>query len=141
MERVRTAKKRTSNSYRSGLEEQIAEQLDTLKVPFRYETETIRYTRPAKLHRYTPDFILTKKDGRPMYIESKGRFLTSDKLKSILVKDQFPEIDLRFVFSNSKQRISKKSKTTYAMWCHKHGFKYADKFIPKEWIKEVMSCS
>ena len=72
-----------------------------------------------------------------MYIESKGRFLTADKQKHILLRKQYPELDLRFVFSNSKTRISKKSRTTYAMWCQKHGFKYADKFIPENWIKEL----
>ena len=72
-----------------------------------------------------------------MYIESKGRFLTADKQKHILLRKQYPELDLRFVFSNSKTRISKKSRTTYAMWCQKHGFKYADKFIPESWIKEL----
>ena len=87
--------------------------------------------------RYTPDFILYKKVGTPMYIESKGRFLTADKQKHILLRKQYPDLDLRFVFSNSNTRISKKSRTTYAMWCKKHGFKYADKFIPKEWLKEV----
>jgi len=51
-----------------------------------------------------------------------------------LVKEQHPEKDIRFVFSNSRSRISKKSSTTYAMWCEKYGFKYADKHIPLEWL-------
>ena len=50
-------------------------------------------------------FILFKKNGEPMYIEGKGRFLTVDKQKSLLVKNQYPNLDLRFVFSNSKTRI------------------------------------
>jgi hypothetical protein len=45
-------------------------------------------------------------------------------------------LDIRFVFNYSKSRISKKSSTTYAMWCEKHGFQYADKSIPAEWLKE-----
>ena len=72
-----------------------------------------------------------------MYIEGKGRFLTADKQKHILVKNLYPELDLRFVFSNSLTRISKLSRTTYAMWCQKHKFKYSDKFIPKSWIAEL----
>ena len=125
------------SKYRSGLEEQIARQLKLKNIKFEYETTTLKYTKPEKVHRYTPDFILIKKGGEPMYIEGKGRFLTVDKQKSLLVKNQYPNLDLRFVFSNSKTRISKKSKTTYAMWCEKHGFKYADGYIPKEWIKEL----
>ena len=107
-------------------------------IDFEYESKVIKYTKPEKVHRYTPDFILFKKNGGIMYIEGKGRFLTADKQKSLLVKKQYPRLDLRFVFSNSKTKISKKSKTTYAMWCDKHGFKYSDKFIPREWITEVV---
>ena len=49
---------------------------------------------------------------------------------------QHPELDIRFVFSSSRARISKTSATTYADWCRKHGFQFADKSIPLEWIKE-----
>lgn len=134
--RKRYQKKKTSK-YRSGLEVQIAEQLISENVDFEYESQVIKYTKPQKVHRYTPDFILEKKKGGIMHIEGKGRFLTADKQKTLLVKEQYPKLDLRFVFSNSKTKISKKSKTTYAMWCEKHGFKYADKFIPKEWLNEI----
>jgi hypothetical protein len=51
-----------------------------------------------------------------------------------LVKQQHPELDIRFVFTSSKSKISKNSKTTYADWCIKHGFKYSDKIIPDEWF-------
>jgi len=45
-------------------------------------------------------------------------------------------MDIRFVFTNSKNKINKKSKTTYGMWCEKNGFKYADKEIPDSWFEE-----
>ena len=112
MHRLRYQKIKTTSKYRSGLEEQIARQLKLKNIKFEYETTTLKYTKPEKVHRYTPDFILMKKNGEPMYIEGKGRFLTADKQKSLLVKTQYPNLDLRFVFSNSKTRISKKSKTT-----------------------------
>ncbi len=63
-------------------------------------------------------------------VETKGRFLTADRQKHILIKDQHPALDIRFVFSNPNTRISKQSKTTYAMWCETHGFLYAPKTIP-----------
>ncbi|MCJ8277363.1 MAG: hypothetical protein MJK18_11025, partial [Bdellovibrionales bacterium] len=110
----------------------IAGQLDSLGVPVRYEQETIDYTKPAKRSKYTPDFILPN----GIVIETKGRFVTADRQKHVLIKDQHPDLDIRFVFSNSRNRISKTSKTTYAMWCEKNGFKYADKEIPKEWLDE-----
>lgn len=122
--------------FRSGLEEKIAEQLKQEGVSYQYEGRTIRYEKPAKTARYTCDFII-ERDGKPdLYLETKGRFLTADRQKHLLIKAQYPELDIRFVFSNSKQRISKTSQTRYCDWCDKHGFAYADGEIPKSWLKE-----
>lgn len=118
--------------YRSGLEEKIAEQLASLGIKVEYETTKINYVKPQRNAKYTPDFILPN----GIIIESKGRFVTADRQKHLLIKEQHPNLDIRFVFSNSKSRISKTSPTTYAMWCRKYGFNYADKEIPKEWLKE-----
>ena len=52
---------KTTSNYRSGLEEQIVQQLKRLKISFGYESEKIPYIRPEKLHKYTPDFILHKR--------------------------------------------------------------------------------
>lgn len=100
---------------------------------FTYEDQVIEYLKPAKIARYTPDFVLENE----IIIETKGRFLTADRQKHLLVQKQHPELDIRFVFSRSKERISKKSKTTYAAWCEKHGFQYADSSIPDAWLKET----
>lgn len=121
-----------SKGFRSGLEEKIAQELLDAGVGFTYEDQVIHYEKPAKIARYTPDFVLEN----GIIIETKGRFLTADRQKHLLVAKQKPDLDIRFVFSNSRQRISKKSKTTYAAWCEKHGFKFADEHIPTEWIKE-----
>ena len=118
--------------FRSGLEERLAKQLESLGVSFSYESFTINYLRPAKNSKYTPDFVLPN----GIVIEAKGRFLTKDRQKHLQVKEQYPDIDIRFVFSNPNQRISKISKTTYAKWCETNGFKYAKERIPKEWIAE-----
>lgn len=118
--------------FRSGLEEAIAENLTSKGVGFTFEETVIPYTKPAKQAKYTPDFKLENE----IIIESKGRFLTEDRQKHLLVQAQYPGLDIRFVFSNSKTKISKRSKTTYADWCIKHGFQYADKLIPDSWIKE-----
>tara|TARA_Y200000002_G_scaffold370088_1_gene365114 strand:+ start:348 stop:773 length:426 start_codon:yes stop_codon:yes gene_type:complete len=131
---VSKKKKQTTTSYkfRSGLEEHVADQLDQLGVSFEYETLIIKFIRPSKMHRYTPDFILPNK----IIIETKGRFLTKDRQKHLLVKKQNPDLDIRFVFSNPNQKISKTSKTTYAMWCESKGFLYAKQTIPTTWLKE-----
>lgn len=118
--------------FRSGLEERIAEKLTKLGVDFKYEEVVIKYIKPASTHKYTPDFVLPN----GIIVETKGRFLQADRMKHLLVKEQNPTMDIRFVFSNSNSRISKTSKTTYAAWCEKHGFKYADKTIPQEWLDE-----
>ena len=118
--------------FRSGLEEKIAADLASKGVGFTYEELKVPFTKPAKPSKYTPDFILEN----GIIIESKGRFLQEDRAKHLLVKDQHPALDIRFVFSNSKTRISKRSATTYADWCVKNGFQFADKTVPDSWINE-----
>lgn len=123
------------HGYRSGLEEAVADNLKSKDVSYEYENKanTIKYTIPAKDHTYLPDFKLTN----GIIIETKGRFMLADRKKHELINQQHPELDIRFVFSNSNTRISKKSKTTYGMWCEKLGIPYADKAVPQSWIDEV----
>lgn len=116
--------------YRSGLEDRISKQLKALSVPVKYEEFKIKY-EVNEVRTYTPDFELPN----GIIIESKGRFVVADRKKHLLIKKQHPDLDIRFVFSNSRAKINKGSKTTYGMWCDKHGFLYADKLIPEEWIK------
>lgn len=125
-----------SRGYRSGLEERIAQELFEQGIQFTYEETLIRYVKPEEKCRYTCDFEITTKTGKKILVESKGRFLSPDRKKMLLVKKQFPDLDIRMVFSRSKDRIGKKSKTTYAAWCDKHGFIYADTSIPQEWLDE-----
>jgi len=117
--------------YRSGLEDRISEQLKRLNVPFKYEEFKIQY-EVNEIRTYTPDFELPN----GIIIESKGRFVAADRKKHLMVKRQYPKLDIRFVFSNSKAKINKGSKTSYAEWCQRHGYLYADKLIPEQWIKE-----
>ena len=116
--------------FRSGLEMQIDEELKSKGIDGEYEKHIIKYTKPETQHKYHPDFKLPN----GIFIETKGRFLTADRKKHLLIKAQYPELDIRFLFQNSKARISKSSKTTYADWCIKHGFKFADKEIPADWL-------
>jgi len=118
------------NGYRSGLEDVISKDLKDRGVDFGYETVKINW-KLVENKTYTPDFILPN----GVIIESKGRFVPDDRKKHLKVREQNPDLDIRFVFSNSKNKIRKGSKTTYAMWCEKNNFLYADKRIPEEWIK------
>lgn len=115
----------------------MARQLRLAGRDFGYECEKIAFVKPAKTAKYNPDFIITKRDGSKMYIEAKGRFLTADRQKHLLIRDQHPELDIRFLFQNANGKIGKTSNTTYAKWCESKGFKYADKSkLPKEWLQE-----
>jgi hypothetical protein len=120
--------------FRSGLEDETADALKAQGIPFEYEKMKIEYVKPARKAKYTPDFKLLSNG---IIVETKGRFVTEDRQKHILVKDQHPTLDIRFVFSNSRTRISKQSKTTYGMWCETHGFLYSDKTIPAAWLHEA----
>lgn len=126
------------HGYRSGLEENLAKQFEALGLDGEYEKHKITYTQPEKKRTYTPDYWI-RGDAHTIIVESKGRFVTDDRQKHLMVKEEHPDLDIRFVFSNSRAKLSKKSKTTYADWCKKYGFKYADKLIPLEWFNEVIS--
>ena len=118
------------NGYRSGLEDDISVDLKKRGVSFEYETLKIKWTL-LENKTYTPDFILPN----GIIIESKGRFVAADRKKHLKVKEQHTDLDIRFVFSNSRAKLNKGAKSTYGDWCDKYGFTYADKRIPDEWLK------
>lgn len=118
--------------YDSGFELTIAQDLEARDVSFTYQKDKISYKVPAKKRSYTPDFKLSN----GIIIESKGRFIAEDRRKHILIKEQHPELDIRFIFSNPDKKLKKGAKSTYADWCRKHGFKFAKKDIPDKWVKE-----
>jgi len=117
--------------FRSGLEEKIARQIEEAGHTVQYESDKVAYCWPSRKSTYTPDFFLNG-----FYIETKGRFTVADRQKHLLVKEQCPDIQIRFVFSNQNQKLYRGSPTTYAQWCEKHGFMYAHKTIPDAWLTE-----
>jgi Phage endonuclease I. len=134
---ARTSKHRyhgIAAGYRSGLEEVTAENLKQRGVDADYEKEKIKYTIPEREATYTPDFKLPN----GVIVETKGRFTADDRKKHLLVKAQHPDKDIRILFQRSKSRLSKTSKTTYADWCRKNGFQFADKVVPEEWLREPL---
>lgn len=117
--------------YRSGLEKDTADYLKKLGVKYKYEERKIKW-EDFKVRTYTPDFELPN----GIIIETKGRFVAADRRKHLEIQKQYPDLDIRFVFSNPNAKLSKKSMTTYADWCDKHGFLWSHKTIPMEWINE-----
>jgi predicted nuclease of restriction endonuclease-like RecB superfamily len=134
------------SAFKSGLENETELDLQERGISFEYEPSwgKIQYTVPAKEHTYTPDFYITTKSGKQIIVETKGLWDAQDREKHRLIKEQHPELDIRFVFSRSKAKIRKNSKTTYADICEGRGRKpfkgltwlYADKKIPQEWLEE-----
>lgn len=138
--------KHNPNRYRSGLECRIATELNAKKTVYTFEPSDgkIEYTVPESYHKYTPDFVIKTKSGKTIIVESKGIWDYADRTKHLLIRQQHPDLDIRFVFTRSKQRIRKGSTTTYGDICEGGGrgaFKgvkwtYADKLIPDEWLQE-----
>lgn len=97
-----------------------------------YETDKLTYIVPASKHKYLTDFKL----GENSYIEVKGRLTAADRKKYLLVKEQHPEVQLRFFFDKSNNKLYKGSPTTYADWAEKFGFEWTDLKLglPKEWL-------
>lgn len=120
------------SAYRSGLEEKVSEYLSSRGINGHYEEYYIPYSVPASNHKYTPDFVLPN----GIIIETKGVWDASDRQKHLLIREQYPTLDIRFVFTRSSTRLYKGSPTTYASFCDKHGILYADKLIPDAWLKE-----
>jgi len=143
-------KKKGSNKYwtrkdvRSGLEERVRNDLDKRGITYGYETEKLTYNKESckncghivSTGRYTPDFVLKLNSGHVMYLEIKGRFTSSDRVKMQRVSRDNPDKDIRLVFQRD-QFIRKGSKTLYSQWSERNGFKYhIGETIPQEWIEE-----
>jgi len=142
---VKIKKPTKKGKYRSTLEAWVALLLVRKKVlPIKYETITIPYIQPEMKRKYTPDFILPN----GIMIEVKGKFTREDRKKHLWIKEQHPELDIRFLFQACDNKIHKDSDTTYASWCDKYGFKcvglkgkqinnvkYLIGDIPSSWLK------
>ena len=128
---VKKQRRHNSRRYRSGLEREVAEYLKDKQSKVRYEVLKIEW-EDLRYRTYTPDFMLDN----GIIIETKGIFYSEDRRKHLEVRKQHPELDIRFVFSNSMAKLYKGSKTRYCNWCDKNGFIWAHRVIPEEWLKE-----
>ncbi len=100
-----------------------------------YEVDKVVFIQPEVKRTYKPDFKIAD----DVYIECKGIFSLDDRKKMLWVKEQHPEKTFYILFYNAYQKLRKGSNTTYADWCDKHGFIWADWFksgraIPIEWF-------
>mgnify|MGYP003335778867 CR=1 FL=1 len=114
--------------FRSKLEEKVSDLLVELNVDAEYEAGTIDYVIK---HKYLPDFRLPN----GVHLECKGYWDDEDRRKVRNVKEQNPDLDLRMVFQNPFNTISKRSKTTYAQYCERIGIPWCSyNSIPLKWL-------
>lgn len=118
--------------YRSKFEQRVAADFAKRGVDVEYESTSFAYLVTRK---YKPDFK-PKKPAVRWILEVKGYFTPGDRAKTLAVLAQHPGLDLRFCFQNSKNRLSKESKTTYGDWCNKHGIRFCDGRVPDAWLDE-----
>lgn len=127
------AKKIKRLKFRSKFEKRMAENLRDLNIPIDYENVRVSFVEPSKERTYTPDFILPN----GIIIEAKGRLTIKARQKHEWIRESHPDLDIRFVFQNANNKIYKGSKTSYGEWADQKGFKWSQKKIPLEWIKEA----
>lgn len=120
---------------RSKLETKIVSILNNAQTNWNYEVTIIPYVVPESDHKYTVDFTL----GNGILIEGKGYLADHrERYKYVLLKQQHPTIDLRFVFDNPSKLVGG-TKMTHAKWAEKYGFPYCsikDVDQIESWIKE-----
>lgn len=119
---------------RSKLEEKFESILQEFKVDYKYEATKIAYTVPSSDHKYTVDWTLPN----DLLIETKGYLSDAqERNKYILIKQQYPNIDLRFVFVNP-DKLCGGMKTSHGEWATKNGFQWCsikDLDTIKKWTK------
>lgn len=116
---------------RSDFERVIHKYLTDKGVLFEYESLPLSYVLEKK---YWPDFIIKRKDGSILIVETKGRFTSSDRTKMLKVKQTHPELDIRILFMKDNYLTSKKT-SKYSDWANKYGYIYAiGKEVPEEWL-------
>lgn len=112
---------------RSGPERTIDQQLRISGLEFSNELVKLPYILS---YNYIPDFYIPSLD---MYIEVKGYFRREDQAKMRAVKQQHPELDIRFIFQEADKKVAY-GKLTNAQWAERNGFPWAEHKMPEEWF-------
>lgn len=120
-------------NFRSKFEKAIWEAINSRqrsKVLYEPQSVKIFYNIPF---RYIPDFVLPN----GIIVEAKGYLRPRDRTKMRKVKEQNPDLDIRFVFQNARNRLTKsKNSETYGEWAERIGFPWAEGRIPDSWFRE-----
>jgi hypothetical protein len=116
-------------TFKSKLEEKVWAVLKKEFSTVKYEPQRFKFIQPEVERTYIPDF----KTGRSnIFIEAKGKLDLETRKKMVWFKDSNPTIRIIFLFMNPDNKITKRSKTTYAMWATDNGFEWLD--FRKDWL-------
>jgi hypothetical protein len=116
-------------SFKSKLEEKVWSVLKKEFPTVKYEPQRFKFIQPEVERTYIPDF----KTGRSnIFIEAKGKLDLETRKKMVWFRDSNPTIRIIFLFMNPDNKITKRSKTTYAMWATDNGFEWLD--FRKDWL-------
>lgn len=81
-----------------------------------------------RISHYLPDWEINP----TLYVETKGYFSPRNRADLLSFREQHPGVEIFLVFSQPNNRLTSKSKTTYAAWCDKHDFRWSHiKEFPK----------
>jgi hypothetical protein len=116
-------------TFKSKLEEKVWASLKREFPTVKYEPQKFKFIQPEIERTYIPDF----KTGRSnVFIEAKGKLDLETRKKMVWFRDSNPTVRIIFLFMNPDNKITKRSKTTYAMWATDNGFEWLD--FRKDWI-------
>lgn len=116
-------------AFKSKLEERVWLRLKEEFPSTKYEPEKYKYIQPAQDRTYTPDF---KTGRRKIYLEAKGKLDLETRKKMLWFKECNPDIRIIFLFQNPDNKLTKRSKTSYAQWAEDNGFEWLD--FRKDWL-------
>lgn len=125
-----TRRKKIRTNRRSGFEEKFEADLVARNIKYDYEQLKLPYTLN---YNYKPDWELTEYG---IIVETKGYLDSDDRRKMLAVKQQHPDLDIRFVFQKADKVIRRGSSTTYGDWADKNGFIWAEGVVPKQWLRK-----
>lgn len=120
--------RRKPGEYRSKLEEQVGAALTKQGLDYQYESEKFRYVLHKK---YTPDFRVGN-----VYIEVKGWWPPAERTKFLAVMLSNPGLPIFVALQRPFATLNKKSKTTIAEWCQKHGIAWSPIPIPSDFLDQ-----
>lgn len=125
----------STKKLRSKLEKTFEDILKDYTIEYGYEVTKIPYTIPESAHKYIVDWTLPN----GLLIETKGWLVDHrERQKYLLIKQQYPDLDLRFVFANP-QKLCGGTKMTHQQWAEKNGFRWCSIYDTdqlKSWLKE-----